>query len=164
MRNVITEYKFRDQLDQGKRAEHFLDDYFSRWFRIQPVPLDTELREGYDRLFTRRLDGETLKIEYKADWHAARSRHAFIETISIYEDHKPGWAYSSQADMLIYFVPPLGMIHMIPLGAIRFLLPGWKLRYREVPAPNEGYKTYGVLVPLTVLGRLGPARKVMPWA
>jgi hypothetical protein len=163
MRNAITEYSFQAQLGQGKRAEDFLDHYFARWFRIQPVALDTELRDGYDRIFTRKRDGEQLKIEYKADWQAADSKNAFIETISVYEERKLGWVYTSQADMLIYFVPPLGVIHMVPLGAIRFVLPGWKLRYREVHAPNEGYRTYGVLVPLAQMGRLGVTRQVEAW-
>jgi hypothetical protein len=164
MRNATPEYKFRDQFDQGKRAEDFLDHYFARWFHIQPVALETELSEGYDRIYTRKIDGEQLRIEYKADYQAAESKNAFIETISVYEDRKPGWAYTSQADMLIYYVPPLGTIHMIPLGAIRIMLPGWKLRFREVHAPNEGYRTYGLLVPLAVLARLGPTRQVKPAA
>jgi hypothetical protein len=160
MRKGAPEYKFRDQLDQGKRAEAFLDSYFSRWFGIFPVSLETELRDGYDRIFQRRSDGERLKIEYKADWQAAETGNAFIETISVYEERKPGWAHTSQADMLIYFVPPHGHIHMLRLPLIRMMLPSWKLRYREVPAPNQGYKTYGLLVPLLQLGRFGNVRQV----
>jgi hypothetical protein len=160
MRKAAPEHKFRDQLHEGKRAEAFLDTFFSRWFHIHPVSLDTELRDGYDRIYQRRGNGERLKIEYKADWQAAETGNAFIETISVYEERKPGWAHTSQADMLLYFVPPRGAIYMLPLTAIRFMLPSWKLRYREVPAPNQGYKTYGLLVPLLQLGRFGNVRQV----
>lgn len=160
MHKVHPEHKFRDQFEQGKRAEAFLDHYFSRWFHIYRVSLDTELRDGYDRIFQRRTDDERLRIEYKADWQAAETGNAFIETISVYEERKPGWAHTSRADMLIYYIPPRGALHMIPLPAIRFMLPSWKLRYREVPAPNEGYKTYGILVPLLQFARLGNVRQV----
>jgi hypothetical protein len=160
MRKAGSEHIFQDQLHEGKRAEHFLDIYFARWFHIHPVSLDTELRDGYDRVFQRRNNAERLKIEYKADWQASDTGNAFIETISVYEERKPGWAYTSQADMLIYFVPPRGAVYMLPLSAIRFMLASWKLRYREVPAPNQGYKTYGILVPLLQFGRFGNVRQV----
>ncbi len=153
-------YDFKAQLALGKQAEAFLDRYFSRWFTIQQVDAQTERRDGYDRVFTRKNNGERLKIEYKADWQAAETHNAFIETISVYEARTPGWAYTSQADMLIYYVPPLGVIHMLPLEVVRFMLPGWKLRYREVPAPNDGYHTYGVLVPLAQFAKFGRKRTV----
>jgi hypothetical protein len=160
MQNTKHDYNFKDQLEQGKRAEGFLDHYFSRWYHIQPVALDVELRDGYDRLYRRKSDGEARKVEYKSDWLAADTGNAFIETISVYEQRKPGWIYTSQADILIYYIPPKGEIHMLALPMLRMIFPSWKLRYKEVPAPNEGYKTYGVLVPMGQFTRFALTHRV----
>lgn len=160
MRNTVQEYNFKDQLERGKRAEGFLDHYFARWYHVQSVALDTELRCGYDRLFVGKADGETRRVEYKADWTAAETGNAFIETISIYEQRKPGWIYTSQADVLVYYIPPKGEIHMLALPVLRLIFPSWKLRYKEAPAPNEQYKTYGVLVPLAQLTRFARTHRV----
>jgi hypothetical protein len=40
------------------------------------------------------------------------------------------------------------------------IFPSWKLRYKEVPAPNEGYKTYGVLVPMGQFTRFALTHRV----
>jgi hypothetical protein len=154
------QYRFETQHALGKQAEQFLDHYFARWYIIQTIDLATEIRDGYDRIFIRKHDQQAIRVEYKADWQAAATGNAFIETISIYEERKPGWAHTSQADMLIYFVPQMGQVYMLPLAALRLILPSWKLRYREVPAPNEGYKTYGILVPLTQFSKFGALRVV----
>ncbi len=84
-------YDFKAQLALGKQAEYFLDRFFSRWFVIEPVDAQTERRDGYDRTFVRKTNGERLKIEYKADWQAAETHNVFVETISVYEERTPGW-------------------------------------------------------------------------
>lgn len=157
-------YQFHTQYEQGKRAEAFLDRYFSRWFIVAPIPVGREKAEGFDRIFTRRSNYEQLKIEYKADWTAAVSGNAFLETVSVDSEHKAGWVYTSQADVLVYFVPPHGLIHMLSLTSLRALLPSWRLRFREVTAPNDGYNTRGLLVPLAQFGKYAVKRTVEPQA
>jgi hypothetical protein len=154
------QHSFAAQHELGKQAEQFLDRYFTRWYEIQAITLATERAEGYDRLFIRRHDQQPFRIEYKTDWVAAETGNAFIETISVYEERKAGWMYTSQADILIYYIPPKSEIHILKMPNLRLIFPSWKLRYKETFAMNEGYRTYGVLVPLKQFTRFAATHRV----
>jgi hypothetical protein len=153
------QHTFAAQYEQGKQAEQLLDRHFARWYKIQTIPLSTERAEGYDRLYIRRHDRQPFKVEYKTDWVAAETGNVFIETISVYEERKPGWMYTSQADVLIYFIPPRGEIHIVKMPLLRMIFPSWKTRYKETFAMNEGYRTYGVLVPLKQFTRFATTHR-----
>jgi len=101
----LTTYQFEAQLRKGEAYEAVLDNFFREKFDIQPVQM-CDQRRGIDRIFTSKKNGSILKIEYKADSKAAQTGNAFIETVSVDTQQKPGWAVYSEADYLIYYIPP----------------------------------------------------------
>jgi len=139
-------YSFKEQLTAGEKSEQYLDRFFSQWYSITPVGM-AEQRQGIDRIFTR-ADGTTFPIEYKTDWTAGKTGNAFVETVSVDTANKPGWAYSSKARYLIYYVPGDSLIYVIEFSRLRSHLQRWAKQYQTRAIPNQGYRTKGLLVPL----------------
>lgn len=140
-------YDFRQQLHQGQAGEHRLDQFFSEWYDIAPVGMEQQ-RQGVDRMFKRKDNGTTYKVEYKTDKTASSTGNAFVETVSVDTANKPGWAYSSQSDYLVYFLPEDLLIYVIAFDRLRSHLPQWAKCHRTRRIPNKGYHTVGLLVPL----------------
>ena len=139
-------YDFDAQHEQGQKGEAFLDAFFAaRGHRIQPATRGQQ-RQGIDRIFLR--GGKMARVEYKTDFLAHETGHVFIETISIDTDDKAGWAYTSQADLLVYYIPGQNVIYVISLERLREHLPRWCETYPTRPAQNQQYATHGVLVPI----------------
>lgn len=151
-----TVYDFKRQLANGERGEAFLDAFFARVYDITPATA-AEQRQGIDRHFVNRTTGAKLTVEYKTDTRAARTNNAFIETVSVDRVGKSGWAYTSQADWLAYFVPGQELVYLIHFSDLRQRLPKWATRYPVREALNAGYKTLGLLVPLVELKRCARA-------
>jgi hypothetical protein len=126
--------------------ESFLDTFFSTWYEIQKVDREQQ-RQGIDRIFARKDNGAIHRIEYKADTKASQTGNAFVETISVDTANKPGWAHSSQADFLIYYLPVDMLIYVIAFKDLRKCLPAWQ-SFKSRKIPNRGYYTVGLLVPL----------------
>lgn len=145
-------YIFDDQLSHGEHGETFLDRFFSRWFRIEPATPE-EQRRGIDRIFYNSRHRRTLTIEYKTDTAAARTGNAFIETISVDAIEKAGWVFTTEADILIYYIPGKSVLYVLRMAAVRSRLPFWLLTYKVREIPNLGYYTHGLLVPLDELER-----------
>ena len=140
-------YNFDEQKARGSAGEQFLDRWFAGRYDIRPATR-SEQQRGIDRIFTNRQTGRHLAVEYKTDYKAARTGNAFVETISVDTAGRAGWAYSSAADYLIYYSPDDGLIYVLALEVLRRELPRWVREYPHRAAPNEGYATHGVLVPL----------------
>lgn len=149
-------YSFNEQLCHGEHGEEFLDHYFSRWFHIEQASLE-EQRLGIDRFFTSRNQKHRLAVEYKTDETASRTGNAFIEIISVDIAGKAGWAYTSQADYLLYYVPQRAFIYMLKMTDIRDRLSLWHRQYPLRRIPNNGYNSHGLLVPLRDLERYAEA-------
>lgn len=139
-------YRFDQQLAAGEQGEAYLDGFFMAWFTIRRASRD-EQRQGIDRWFED-ATGRRLSIEYKTDSTAARTGNAFIETVSVDTAHKPGWIHTSRADMLIYYIPPDGLIYALRFARLRRVLPRWEREYPKRSVQNDGYCTHGLLVPL----------------
>lgn len=148
----VNDYDFDKQNRQGKKGETFLDEFFSQWYAIVPAT-DSEQRQGIDRWFKPRPFGKRFPVEYKTDTTAARTHNAFVETVSVDTANKPGWAYTSQAKFLIYYIPGDELIYVIPFAALRGQLPHWSRRYPLRRIPNRGYHTHGLLVELVEFER-----------
>jgi len=138
-------YQFDAQHADGLAGEAFLDALFSRWYRIRPASA-AQQRRGIDRWF--RTATRRLAVEYKTDHTAARTGNAFVETVSVDITHTLGWAYTSQADYLAYYIPPDGLVYIIRFDVLRSQLPRWERRYPVRRIANEGYHTQGLLVAL----------------
>jgi hypothetical protein len=145
--SVPKTYTFEKQLAQGEQAETRLDAFFARWYDIQPVCRQDQ-RRGIDRFFTHKETGARVAVEYKTDWTASKTGNAFVETISVDTTDKPGWAFTSQADYLMYYLPGDLLIYVFKFSTIRRLLPRWQRDYPTRRIPNQGYCTHGLLVPL----------------
>lgn len=142
----MTVYGFDQQFAQGNKGENVLDTYFSRLYFVLLVPLDMQ-RLGIDRVFLNRESLMTHTIEYKTDSRAAQSGNVFIETVSIDRDNKPGWAYTSRADFLFYYLPQVGRVYCIEMSTLRRYLGDWVKHYPLKEIANKGYNTRGILVP-----------------
>lgn len=146
-------YQMGEQLAQGEGAEARLDRHFAARCIIQSATR-AQQRMGIDRLFTHRQTEITYTIEYKTDWTAGRTGNAFIETVSVDREQIPGWAYTAQAEWLVYFVPVHLQIYLIAFADLRTQLPVWLVSCKAAPPiPNAGYNTLGILVPLRLLAQ-----------
>ena len=139
-------YSFNKQKAYGSGGEDFLDAFFEQRGNYVQRATRWQQRQGNDRIFAR--ESRLARVEYKTDFVAHRSRRVFIETISIDSGGKAGWAYTSQADLLVYFVPGARVIYVMPLEKLRAQLDLWMQLYQVGQAQNEEYATHGVLVPL----------------
>ena len=146
---MSTDYHdFNDKLKEEQEHNKNLDEFYSRWFDIQKVSISAQY-SGIDRVWTNKNSGVRYSIEYKADSEAANTGNSFVETISIDTTNKPGWAYTSCAQLLAYYVPPISTCYHFTMLAIKNNVDNWSLKYRKGKAKNKGYFTEGVLVPLS---------------
>lgn len=152
MTNPTPPYDFRAQLSAGQRGEAILDRFFRRAYVITPAS-DAEQRTEIDRWFTNRKSGRRFSVEFKTDSLAGKTGNAFIETTSVEEQNKPGWATMSQAEYLIYFVRDPDAIYVVRFKDLRWRLPGWELTCARKSVANKGWTTVGLLVPLAELER-----------
>ena len=144
-------YEFNVMLKLGEKHEADLDVYFSKWYRIERVNMELQ-RLGVDRLFNR-PDGTRISVEYKADDTAARTGNAFIETVSVDNQNKPGWALSSIAQVLIYYIPPLQDIYIIRMLDLKMDIEKLVSNHEVKQIPNGGYMTEGIPVSIDNLQR-----------
>lgn len=149
--NSPATYDFTTQLTQGAEGERILDNYFANWFTIRHATR-LEQRNGIDRIFTR--EGATYKVEYKTDTRASQTGNAFVETVSVDTAGKRGWAYTSEAEYLLYYVPGPETVYIIPFAQLRRHLTQWEQQYPTRKIPNRGYQTHGLLVPLDEFERI----------
>jgi len=160
-------HRWQESLESGLKDETVLDGYFKQWYDIAPAS-ETQQRDGIDRIFTCRETGRRFTVEYKADGVAVRTGNAFVETWSVAEDDRRGWAYTSCAQMLIYFVPQSGAVYMASMLQIKEMLKEWAATYKEKSVKNSGkngnpYTTKGLPVPLPEFAKCCfPARPMVP--
>lgn len=147
----MTTYQFDEQLQKGEEYERQIDALFAPGWIITPATPD-EQRRGIDRHFTSRETGWQCTVEYKGDNRARDTDNAFIEITSVDTRDKPGWAYTSEATYLFYYLPGF-ILYAITLRKLRRRLPEWIEKYPQGKAWNNGYRTIGVLVPLAELER-----------
>jgi hypothetical protein len=143
--------------DKSFEANHLyeseLDKYFGVAYHITKATREEE-RKGIDRYFEHVNTGVCYSVEYKTDHKAAETGNVFIETKSVDTANKAGWAYTSLAQVLIYFVPAFERAYRTDMTAIKRILSTWS-SYPEGRAWNAGrngevYRTWGRLVPLDV--------------
>lgn len=143
-------FDFHQQLARGVKGETALDAYFGTFYHITPVTMDEQMR-GIDRRFHNPRTGNRFTVEYKTDTRAAQTGNVFIETR--HTDRK-GWVYTAAAEWLFYYLPDAWTVYTVQFAYLRAkALPGWTMRHPTRGAPNGGYTTYGLIVPLVEFGR-----------
>jgi hypothetical protein len=144
---MSTSYGFEEQLTKGEKREKELDEFFSRVFVIDKVDMSSQ-KAGIDRIWTD-PKGYRYSVEYKSDEKTAFTGNAFVETISVDRSGKPGWAYSSCAQVLVYYVPSWHKAYCITMLTIKHKLQEWCNTYSTAPALNREYNTVGLLIPMS---------------
>jgi hypothetical protein len=142
----MTVFDFDEQHMRGWKGEAFLDRFFRARGHIVQKATRGQQRQGIDRVLI--FDEKLATVEYKTDFIAHKTGCVFIETVSVDSDHKAGWAFTSMADLLVYFIPGIRCLYVIPFKYLRDLLEEWKTTYPTRSAQNDGYATHGVLVPI----------------
>ena len=148
-------HTFHKSLKVGEEGERVLDSHFINKFEIEPVEM-TDQRKGIDRTYTHRLSGAVCTVEYKTDMRAAETGNVFIEVWSNTQKKKKGWAYTSQAQWLYFYMPGFAEVGVIEMTRLKMQLPAWEdtKAYRKVPVVNSSgntfYTTEGILVPVDV--------------
>lgn len=148
-------YDFQTQLRQGQQGEDDLDQFFADRYAIDQASYDQQ-RQGIDRIFTDLATLLPITVEYKSDRTASRTGNAFVETVSVENDQgsKGGWALSSQAEFLLYYLPDDRLVYVLRMARLRGRLERWGQRCRTRRIPNEGYCSVGLLVPLDEFERI----------
>lgn len=144
---VVNTYDFNTQLIKGESKEGVLDTFYSRLFHVRKVDMSMQ-RIGIDRLFVSRRNGSVYSVEYKADGRTSETGNVFIETVSVDVSNKLGWAYTSCAQVLLYFVPQNGVVYRTTMMNVRMHLADWLGMFDMRPIKNNGYYTKGIVVPV----------------
>src|SRR5690349_24780228 len=120
-------YHFDEQNTRGGKGEAFLDTFFAeRGHYIQKATRGQQ-RLGIDRVFLK--DDGIVQVEYKTDLLAHKTGRVFVETISMDSNGKQGWVFTSHADVIVYFIPGLKVIYVVPPERLRESVPRWEQAY-----------------------------------
>ncbi len=144
-------YDFKKQLQLGEKAEIVLDGYFSESFFISPVSMELQ-RQGIDRIYEK--NHHEFRVEYKMDTIAHRTGNAFIETVSVDSHQKKGWAYTTKADFIFYYLSCVATVYVLKVEDLQKNLSTWVSTYKNTTADNGRYRTHGVLVPLSEIEKI----------
>ncbi|MBL1177607.1 hypothetical protein [Pantanalinema sp. GBBB05] len=143
-------YDFYAQLAVGQAGERKVHDYLSQEWQLIHALVPQEVELGIDYLAFHKTTGEERTFEVKTDLY--QSGNCFLETVKNDRTKTLGWAHTCAADRLLYYLPNLGgKLLIIQPPVIRANLPFWVTKFRSVEVPNPGYKTIGLLVPVTEL-------------
>lgn len=136
-------FDFKEQLEIGEQGEGKLDDYFAKFYDIHVVPMSLQ-KLGVDRIFIARKDGSRFTVEYKTDFRSIETGNIFLE---FEVNKKPGWVYTSVAQVLVYYAPPKA--YLINMYNLR---QDYQKKLIEGPPSskvlNDGFYALGTLFPL----------------
>ncbi len=148
---IYMQHKFTDSLKVGEVGEKVLDGYFSNKFDIEDVEM-VDQRRGIDRRYTHKESGAVCTVEYKTDVRAADTGNVFIEIWSNKQNKKKGWAYTSQAQWLYFYIPGTNKVYISEMTRVKMKLKDWASDYRKVGVRNKSgnsyYTTEGIPVPI----------------
>jgi hypothetical protein len=131
-----------------RRWAPVLDEWLSAEYLVREATTEEQWR-GIDRFLA---DGEnTYTVDYKCDEKWKGTGNVFVEITSNQKTGRAGWALTSEADWLMYFLTPARVL-ALRFETLRRDLPAWQKRYPIRSARNEeGYITVGVCVPVRVV-------------
>lgn len=139
-------HEFGESFKRGQVHEADLDAYFGLTYFIEPATREQQ-RMGIDRIFTS-VAGMSFSVEYKADVRAAETGNVAVETASVAEQDKPGWVYTSLAQVIVYYVPPHGYALWCDAMDLKRHASLWAQMYGVRDVPNRDYTTQIVAVPM----------------
>jgi hypothetical protein len=136
-------HRFAESRSVEERWAPTLDHWLGEASELREATT-AEQWQGIDRVALT-ADG-VITIDYKCDEQASGTKNLFIEIVSNDVTGRPGWAYTSQADWLAYFIVP-DQVWMFLLPRLRQALAKWRTTYAIRCAVNASYRTRGVCVP-----------------
>lgn len=141
-------YDFREQLNEGKKGEWVMDKYHAPLYHVKKVDMELE-RVGIDRIYITKATGMQYHVEIKTDFMSQDTGNIVVETVSVDTDNKIGWGYTSQADVIIFYLWYLQEILYFNPALIKSRLDWWQKTFRNVRIKNNDYFTHGILLPLS---------------
>jgi hypothetical protein len=145
----MTDETFKEALERGEKYEALLDEYYNKKGFEVKAPEQLQYL-GADRLFKTKYC--RFLVEYKADETAGKTGNFFIEIWSDIEQEKPGWACTSLAQVLIYYIPDWKTAFWLNMAAIRFALPMLNKTCQKKDCHID-FHSQGLLVPINSLHR-----------
>lgn len=147
-------YEFAQQKKIGTEGEARLDRFFRRRYQVTPAS-DVEQSFGIDRWFWYSPDELPFSVEYKTDKVGRKTSNGFLELCHSDRGDRSGWAYTSRADILVYYVtgPGAEMAYWIGFGVLRTHIPHWMLN-AHCRLAHTSCTTTGLVVPLAFLERI----------
>jgi hypothetical protein len=146
---MVKTYSFVEQFERGLEGEKVLDKYFSQWYIIKDATLDQQKNEKIDRLFRPKgapSDTPWIKVEYKTDDKTDKTGNLFIETMSMIEWGKYGWAWITHAQKVIYYALP-DTVYILDTAELRDKLMLWhKQRKPKRKVYNDHWTSEGYLI------------------
>jgi hypothetical protein len=155
-------HDFHERLEMSQRASDepfWLEVYrkaFVGYVGCLPVLGDSPAqRMGIDR-FVILSSGQELRIDEKKREEVWPD--ILLEYLSNDQTNAPGWMEKDlHIDYIAYAFMPAKRVHLYPWHLLRraWIQHGatWKKEYKLIPAPNPGYKTWSVAVPIAVLDK-----------
>lgn len=142
------EYEFHKQLSVGKRGEGELDRYLRSTPEVWELHHFPALEKmGIDRIALLHT-GERISLEYKTDLIAGNTNNIFVETMSNKEKGVSGWAETSLAQLLLYYIPTKGLLLHVEMLKVRRMLATWEKEFGRKVVKNTSWTGEGMLVPL----------------
>jgi len=146
-------YNFDSQMTKGDRGAEDVIAYLSIQHEWIPATKD-EQKKGIDGIAICRKTGRKWAVEIKTDWVAKETGNVFIETVSVDAEGILGWAYTSLAQVLCYYIPQASTMYVVSMARVKARVCEWAKLYPHRSIPNNGrhggYNTEGLLVPLEI--------------
>lgn len=127
-----------ERIELGADVRQELIEYFKQWYSVKDVG-----GKGLDFEFTR--EGKTTTAKLIVDEKASDTSRLFIEIWSVYELGRYGWAWTTDTDILIYFVSP-DTIYITKPEEIRKEIPDWMGVFGTVSHKWRGSHRVGIPV------------------
>lgn len=152
----LTEHKWNDSFTRGRMfEEHFREIFQAKGMMVIAVAKDLQ-DLGIDFLMTGR-SGKRMSVELKSDERATETGNAFLELVSMSSSDgwpdKPGWMYTSIAQVLAYYLPLDGRVLFLDMADLKLSLGDFVGRYSIRHTSNGWYRSKGVVMPLKDLER-----------
>lgn len=142
-------HTFNNSKKIGDAGEARLDQFFKDKFQIEDVDMSQQ-KLGWDRVFTHLESGARASVEYKTDTQSHKTGNIFIEIWSNKEASKRGWAYTTTAQWLYYYVLGDGEVYIVDVVKLKLYLKNWEKQFIIKGAKNPNYSSEGMLVPVEI--------------
>lgn len=142
-------HTFNNSKKVGDAGEATLDKFFKDKFNIEEVDISQQ-KLGWDRVFTHLESGARASVEYKTDTQSHKTGNIFIEIWSNKESGKRGWAYTTTAQWLYYYVLGAEEVYIVDVVKLKLYLKNWEKQFIIKGAKNPNYSSEGMLVPIEI--------------